>query len=511
MNNLTGLSRNDKIELLELYKERDRRRALAPDGCVFFIENYLKTFDPRPEAYPHHLDFKLYPFQVDYVNGLIEAIRVGQDIFDEKSRDMGVSWLALAVRFWLWICEDGYQGLLGSRKEDYVDNSTLDSLFGKLDYFIDNIKDPDILPKGFDRKKHRTYMRLVNPVNGNVLKGESANPNFSRGGRYKDVFFDEFGFWPNARQSWTAAGDATRCRHAVTTPPDEPSFAKVIRQSGKIAVRTWHWSKHPHKDQAWYEHEKGRRTEDEVLHELDISWEYTSSGRPYPEVDKVPFGIYAYESTLPIYGSIDIGLDALSLGWYQPVRNSPWITLTEAYENTNRTIEWYYPFFGIEIDSEAANKWPYTDDDLKLIEQLKYWPKATWFGDPSGNQRHVESGISAYSKLASKGIYVQTNTKQNDWIPRRDETKRLLGHLRVNDTPGTQWWYECLKNARYPKREENSQSTHPITMPVHNWTSHHRTQTEFFAVNYKEPLSVTAKPQIPGWVQQATQNRGGYL
>jgi phage terminase large subunit len=243
--------------------------------------------------YPHHLDFTLYPFQEEEVIELVKAIREGYDYFIEKSRDMGASWIVAAVIFWMWLDDDGFQALMGSRKEDYVDNGTLDSLFGKLDYFIQTIKDKSLLPKGFNNKKHRTYMKLVNPENGNVMKGESANKNFSRAGRYKVVFFDEFGFWPDARNSWTAAGDATKCRLAVTTPPDEPSFAKVVRFGNKIKVRSLHWRLHPKKDDDWYLSEKSRRTEEEVLHEIDISWEYSSVGKPYPEIKALPSAIGA--------------------------------------------------------------------------------------------------------------------------------------------------------------------------------------------------------------------------
>src|SRR3990167_2045362 len=88
-------------------QELDRRRARVDP--VFFINNYLKTYDPRPEAAPHHLDFKLYPFQEQYVTELVDAITNGYDLFDEKSRDMGASWLALAVRFWFWSFADSYQ------------------------------------------------------------------------------------------------------------------------------------------------------------------------------------------------------------------------------------------------------------------------------------------------------------------------------------------------------------------------------------------------------------------
>jgi hypothetical protein len=462
--------------------ELNRRHALGPEPecCVFFINNYLMTFDPRPEVEVHDIDFKLYPFQEEYVADLINAIRKGEDIFDEKSRDMGASWLALAVRFWLWIREDGYQSKLGSRKEEYVDNGMPDSLFGKIDYLTRTIKDPLLLPKGFSTK-HRTYMKLINPVNGNTISGESSNPNFSRAGRYTDILMDEIGFWPDAKASWTAAGESTRCRHAVTTPPNVPSYAKVIRYSGKTKVRTWHWRRHPHKDDEWYENQKTRKSEEEMLHEIDISWEYSSSGRPYPEIDKVPVGLFQYDPTLPLYASIDLGLDAIAVGWYQPIRNSDMITMIDAYEANDKEIEWFLPFFGKDIDS----RFTYSDADLEMIEHVKLWKPPTLFGDPSGNQRHVESRISPYKIMASNGLPVKVNTLENDWLARRDATKGFLRKLRINETPRTKWFIECMSNARYPKRPDESQTTTPIMKPVHDWTSHHRTQIEFFSVNYK--------------------------
>jgi hypothetical protein len=416
---------------------------------------------------------------------------------------MGVSWLALAVRFWLWLFDDGYQGLLGSRKEDYVDNGTLDSLFGKLDYFILNIKDPLILPKAFSTSTHRTYMKLVNPVNSNVIKGESSNKNFSRGGRYKDVFFDEFGFWPDARNSWTAAGDSTRCRHAVTTPPDEPSFAKNLRFSDKVKIRTWHWTLHPKKDDKWYAYEQTRRTEEEVLHELDISWEYSQTGRPYPEINQVIVGQHDYDESAPLYVSIDLGLDAIAIGWYQPIKNSGFIKLIEAYETSDKIIDWCLPMFGMsqyvfeplcELCQKVHN-FIYNDNDLKFIKHVKDWKPTAFFGDPSGNSRHVESGVSPYSILYDHGIEVQVNDAENNWVARRDSAKRMLPKLVVNDTERTKWWLECMKNARYPKREaEISQAVNEITKPVHDWTSHHRTQFEFFCVNYKGDFEVNMMP-----------------
>jgi len=175
------ISRNEAIEMLA---EIDRRKA-AKDP-IFFIENYLMTFDPRPEAPEHDLDFTLYPFQKNsMVPELVKAIKNGYDLFEEKSRDMGATWVLLAVYLWFWLFQKGFQALIGSRKQDYVDDGTMDSLFPKLEYMLWHIKDLQLLPAGFSFKDDRTFMKLINPMNKNAIIGESANPNFGRSGRYQ--------------------------------------------------------------------------------------------------------------------------------------------------------------------------------------------------------------------------------------------------------------------------------------------------------------------------------------
>lgn len=480
----------DRLE--DILAEMERRK--AKKDPVYFINHFLMTFDPRPTAPKHHLDFLLYPFQIEYVHSLVKAIRTGEDLFVEKSRDMGISWVTLGVFLWLWLNEPGFQALLGSRKEDLVDGKEIDALFPKLEYMIQHIKDPLLLPKDFSLKKHRTYMSLTNPENGNSISGESANSNFGRAGRYTAALCDEGGFWADFQRSWTALGESTLSRILITTPPDKPSYAKAVRFGGLIKVLTYLWKLHPTKDRNWYEFQKTKKTEEEMLHEIDISWEYSRAGRPYPEADKLDIGLFPYDSSLPLYVSIDLGRDAVALGWYQPVRNSHWMTLVAAYENHDHLIDWYVPFLGGDVSSDFI----YTDADLAFIENIKYWRKPVFYGDPSGKAKHVESKRSPYEVLKQDyNIIVNVNDKMNDFISRRDETKRLLMHLRVNDTPGTQYFMTCLQSAQYPEKAENSQSTTEQIKPIHDWTSHHRTQLEFFAVNYKAPRKEQVRRQVP--------------
>lgn len=481
----------DKSELVEMLEELDRKRARRDP--VFFVTKYLQTFDPRPTAPEHDLDFELYPFQQQYVIDLVAAIRNGDDLLIEKSRDMGISWVTLAVLVWFWLYEPGFQALLGSRKEDFVDGPGMDALFPKLRYMLRKIKDPLLLPRRFDMRKHSPFLTLINPENGNTITGESANSDFGRAGRYTVALCDEGGFWRDLKSSWTALGESTLCRILITTPPDKPSYAKFIRFNGLTRVLTFLWRLHPLKDDSWYEYQKTKKTAEEMMHEIDISWEYSKGGRPYPEADTLPFGKHEYDPDLPLYVSIDLGRDAVALGYWQPVRNSKWLTLVDAYENSNKIIDWYVPFLGGDVDSQFTD---YTDDDLAFINKIKYWRKPIFYGDPSGNQKHIESERSAYTVLKEDyGIIVNSNTMLNDFPSRRDETKRLLMNTRVNDTPGTRYWHTCITSAVYPERSETSQSTTETNKPVHDWTSHHRTQTEFFAVNYKKPT--TMKPKRP--------------
>lgn len=478
-------------EVVEAILELNRRKA-AKDPA-YFISNYLKTFDPRPTAPQPILDFKLYDFQLEYVTDLVHQIRAGEDVLVEKSRDMGISWVTLAVFLWFWLFEDGFAAHLGSRIQDYVDDGTAKSLFWKLEFMIRNIKDELLLPEGFSLKTHRTFMKLKNPVSGNEITGEAASSNFSRGGRYTVILMDEGGFWRDFESAWTAAGDSTQCRVLVTTPPNVPSYAKAIRFGGKVKVLTYLWELHPDKDRAWYERQKERRTEEEMLHEIDISWEYSSAGRPYPEVDKIQFGHFPYDPNQPLYLSLDLGRDAVAIGWWQPVLNSDWITLIAAYENKDKLIDWYVPFLGGDVNSSYI----YSDKDLEFIDSIKYWKKPICYGDPSGRSRHIESERSPYLILQQDyNIAVQSNTENNDFITRRDETKRLLMRVRVNDTPGTRYWQLCVQSAHYPERKETSQATGEIVKPVHDWTSHHRTQTEFFAVNYRPIVKPTERRQV---------------
>lgn len=132
--------------------------------------------------------------------------------------------------------------------------------------------------------------------------------------------------------------------------------------------------------------------------------------------------------------------------------------LVDYYENTDQPIQFYFPLFGKPMDS----KFQYSDDDLKAIQAISQYPKAVHFGDPDVKKRSFVAQTSTRNELVKAGIYVQSQTK-NDFQYRRDITKIHLGRgIEIHANHRTDYFFESVKQARYPQREETSQATTPV-------------------------------------------------
>lgn len=433
---------------------------------------------------------------------------MGYDVFVDKTREMGVTYTSLGVLSWYWKYRDASNFLVGSRKEDIVDNvgkvsegeasNKEESLFGKLDYMLDRM--PVIaLPTGFNPQKHRSFMSLRNPELGNVIGGESANPNFSRGGRQKAILLDEFAFWDNDDAAWGSTADTTNCRIVVTTPGIRPNTkAKRLRFGGdgeKIELITLPYHLDPRKDAEWLQQQRERRSKEDFAREIMIDWEGSIAGVVYPEAKYREVGEYPYVPEWGLYFTWDFGLDGVALQAWQPNPVNGKMRLVDALMKEDQPIQWFFPFLGEDLDS----LFQYTESDLDGIERFKKLRRAIHYGDPDVGKRSMTSKVltSVRQELQKIGVNVQTNTQGNTFINRREKTKVMLQKgIEVNETPGTTKWMECIDQARYPQRPATSQATTAIVLPIHDWTSHHRTATEYFAVNYK-PSSYQPKVHKP--------------
>lgn len=471
-----------RISLLQRADRDEKLRVVINERCKrdiwYFFNVFLWTFDPRTEV--RSLPFVTYEFQDEYIWDLEQAYKNGNDLLTEKSRAMGASWLMLGFLLHKWLYEARFTALLGSYIEDLVDNKTIDSHFGRLDYLLDHLP-KWMLPQDFDPNKHRNSMKLDNPENNAIINGYAPTERFSRAGRYNCIFVDELAFWKHARSAWTAMGDATKVRFVTSTPNGKGNLFADLALKSTIRKVVLHWSRHPLKDQAWYENEKLRRTEEEVAQELDINYNKSVTGRVYPGFDEWNFNEkQGYNKDEPLFVSWDFGLrDETAIIWLQ-VNKEGTVRIIDAYQKSGVMIDFFVPFVTGEIKS--FRKYKYTDEEFRLIEDHKGWQDAIHYGDPTGDNMNQTSRTSVIKQLREMGIYVQSKRGIDfTFKQRHTATQLLIRRLKVDKDLAD--FIDAIQNARFPQKSELSQSTNEIVKPVHDWTSHYRTALEFYAVN----------------------------
>lgn len=266
-----------KIQTNEELKRRVH--ALAKRDILFWINTFVFTYNPRKT--PSSMPFVTYKYEDELILDLVDRVKNQKDLLIDKSRDMGVTWCVLLVFTWFWqFGAEGFDFLVGSRKEQYIDVvGNMDTLIEKIRFILRN-QPKWMLPRGFDWKTHSNYMKIINPETKNTIVGEATNNNFSRGGRRRAIFFDEFAFWDVDAAAWRASADSTNCRIVVSTPCGLNNHFAKLRFSNSIDVRTLHWKLHPEKDEKWYQAECIRRNNDpvEIAQELDINYEGSEGG-----------------------------------------------------------------------------------------------------------------------------------------------------------------------------------------------------------------------------------------
>ncbi len=251
-------------------------KAFYADHPVEFITDWMCTFDPRnvERGIDAVIPFLLFPKQAEFVEFVVARWRAREDWLCEKSRDMGVSWLCVAIATWMWLFHPGTVVGFGSRKEEYIDKlGDPKSLFWKIREAL-NLLPAEFKPAGYSERAHALSMRIVNPENGSTIVGESGD-NIGRGNRTSIYFKDESAFYERPDAIDAALSQTSNCKGDVSTPngAGNPFYRK--RHGGKIKVFVFDWHDDPRKDQAWYERQVDALDPVIVAQEIDRS--YTAS------------------------------------------------------------------------------------------------------------------------------------------------------------------------------------------------------------------------------------------
>lgn len=279
----------DYAEVFAYRAERLRRIREKPEMLPAILSHYKHnpaqmitdwgcTFDPRnaERDLPPIIPFILFPKQEEWVEWCVQKWKNQEPAPTVKSRDMGLSWLTMALASVLSITHDDLVIGFGSRKEEYVDKiGSPKSLFHKGRMFVSLL--PPEFRGGFDKATTAPHMRLMFPATGSAIVGE-AGDGIGRGDRASIYFVDEAAFLERPQLVEASLSQTTNCRIDISTPNGLANpFAEKVR-SGKFDTFTFHWRDDPRKDEEWYQKQCEQLDPVTVAQEIDIDFAASIDG-----------------------------------------------------------------------------------------------------------------------------------------------------------------------------------------------------------------------------------------
>jgi hypothetical protein len=167
--------------------------ALSFIDPVIFFNSSLWTFNSQLSQ--KHWPFILWPHQEIGVRSVKQAIEDGQDRFFKKSRKQGATYINLGVLLLYFLVSSDEKFLLGSRKENLVDDGSEikngsvvgseETLFFKLLYMFST------MPKYLQPPIYKKNLFMQSLANGAAFKGEATNLGFGKAFRARVALVDE--------------------------------------------------------------------------------------------------------------------------------------------------------------------------------------------------------------------------------------------------------------------------------------------------------------------------------
>lgn len=284
--NPDGVIRTAFIErtevLLRIRKDPQRHvpllKAYYKDHIADFINDWGCTFDPKHVelGLPALVPFVLFPKQREWIDWVLEHWKAQRPGLTEKTRQMGMSWLAIATSCAICLFHPGAVIGFGSRKQEYIDIiGDPKSLIEKGRLFMRHL--PKELRGGWTLRDHAPHMRLSFPETGALISGE-AGDNIGRGATTSLFFVDEAAFLERPQMVEASLSQTTNCRMDISTPNGMGNAFAQKRFEGRIDVFTMHWRDDPRKDDAWYQKQVAELDPVTVAAELDINYSASVEG-----------------------------------------------------------------------------------------------------------------------------------------------------------------------------------------------------------------------------------------
>lgn len=273
---------------IRLQKIRNDRTLLAAlqvyyrDNPWDFISDWGVTYDPRrlDLGLDPVIPFVLFEKQKDWCKYVVRKWRAREPGLTEKSRECGVSWLAVAMGATLCLFYPGFAAGYGAAVQELVDEvGNPKSLFWKARFFMKEL--PREFRGGWDENRHAPFMRILFP-NGSSMIGESGD-QIGRGNRTSISFLDESAHLPRPKLVDAALSQTTNCRMDISTPNGNANSFFHRAHNGKIEKFTFHWRDDPRKDEEWYQKQVNDIDDPVIIaQELDINYAASVTGVVIP-------------------------------------------------------------------------------------------------------------------------------------------------------------------------------------------------------------------------------------
>jgi hypothetical protein len=156
-----------------------------------FITDWANTFNPlNPgQGLPTTLPFVLFERQREWIDYVIRKWHARERGLTEKSREVGMSWLAIGLSCTMCLFNREFVVGFGSYKKEYVDEAgDPKSLFWKARFFIEHL--PAEFRGSWEKSRHAPQFRIFFPDSGSVIFGDVGD-ELGRGGRSALFFVDE--------------------------------------------------------------------------------------------------------------------------------------------------------------------------------------------------------------------------------------------------------------------------------------------------------------------------------
>jgi hypothetical protein len=425
---------------------------LCKQNIEYWIDNYAQIIEPRADdPAQREMPLVLWDSQRTLISWLAERAAAKESALIPKGRSLGVSWICLILCYYRWRFENLFTAKIGSRDERLVDDTSLDSIFGKLRH-LHSMQPAHLREGGMTTKK----LHLVNTRNGSELIGETTNASFGRGRRSSVVVLDEFAHVePRLQESiWVGMESVSSSVWVPSTPKGKNNkFASLMESLPARKIHEMTWRDCPYRPANFRELSilpLGDLTAAEFDQEHEAKAMMARTGRIWTinkersvyndsELERVTYFKHA-RAAMPAYGGWDFGSGASYLVCL-------FALLDLGPEGKNQQV--------IIVDDEriwGRTAWRSAAADVRGAMKQYGWHKPHHFGDPAG--KAAESDQMSWEKnLRSGGIPLQclpgaANTpSEMDWTMRMIQT--LLDDERLIINRRCTYLLSCIESWRY--------------------------------------------------------------